>query len=92
MKVEERVVKLEQEVEKIKERNRRVEADKAWETSLFRTLTIAISTYVVVAVFLYLLGVESFLLSATVPALGFFLSTQSLPFIKNWWIKNRSTE
>lgn len=80
---------VEAEIEKIKERNRRVEADKAWETSLFRTVTISVLTYVVAAAFLYVVGVQQFLLSAVVPALGFFLSTQSLPAIKDWWLKNR---
>lgn len=84
------IPELEKEIVTIKERNRRVEADKAWETSLFRTLTISALTYVVVATFLYFLAIPNFWLSAMVPALGFFLSTQSLPFIKKWWIKRFS--
>lgn len=82
---------IEKEIELIKERNQRVEADKAWETSIFRTALIAVVTYVVVAVFLYVVGVQNFLLSALVPAIGFYLSTKSLPFVKDWWIKNRRT-
>jgi len=35
------------EIEKIKGRNRRVEADKAWETSLTRKILIAVLTYFV---------------------------------------------
>ncbi len=83
---------LEQEIEVIKERNRRVEKDKAWEMSIFRTVTVAVLTYTVVATFLYFLNVPNFLLSAVVPALGFFLSTQSLPFIKQWWLKNHHAD
>lgn len=79
---------IEKEIEDIKERNRKVEADKAWETSIFRTLLISVVTYIVVAVFLYFIGIQNFLVSALVPAIGFYLSTQSLPFIKDWWIKN----
>jgi hypothetical protein len=42
---------IESEIQKIKERNARVEADKAWETSKTRRLAIAVFTYIV-AVFL----------------------------------------
>lgn len=79
---------IEKEIELIKERNQKVEADKAWETSSFRTILIAVATYFVTAIFLYFVGVQNSLLSALVPAIGFYLSTQSLPFIKDWWIKN----
>ncbi len=79
---------IEKEIELIKERNRKVEMDKAWETSAFRTILITIVIYFVAAFFLYFVGVQNFLLSALVPAIGFYLSTQSLPFIKDWWIKN----
>ncbi len=81
--------KLEQEIETIKERNRRVEKDKAWETSWFRVFAICIITYVFAALFLFLIGSPNFLVSALVPVVGFFLSTQSLPFIKRWWLRNR---
>lgn len=80
--------KLEKEIAALKERNFRVEAEKAWETSTVRTLSITLITYVVAAAFLYLIGVRNFLLHAGVPAIGYYLSTQSLPFIKQWWIQN----
>lgn len=83
------VEKLEKEITALKERNFRVEADKAWETSSARTLTITLVTYGIAAAFLYVIGVKNFLLNACVPAIGYYLSTQSLPFIKRWWIKNR---
>lgn len=41
---------LEQEIEKIKERNKRVELDKIWETSWTRRICICILTYIVVIV------------------------------------------
>jgi hypothetical protein len=77
---------IQKEVEKIKERNKRVEADKAWETSLFRKLLITLFTYVITAIAFNLIGVENYLLSAIIPTTGYFISIQSLPFIKNWWI------
>ena len=39
---------LEKEIELIKMRNKRVEADKAWETSWTRKICIAVLTYLVV--------------------------------------------
>jgi hypothetical protein len=88
--MENKIDSLEQEVREIKERNLRVESDKAWETSLFRTLFISALTYIVASIVLYFLGSNSPLLNAFVPTVGYFLSTQSLPFIKKWWIRHRS--
>ena len=77
--------KLEEEIRALKDRNARVEAEKAWEVSGFRTMTIAAITYVVAAVILYSMGVKEFFLSAFVPTAGYILSIQSLPVIKKWW-------
>ena len=44
-------------VEKILERNKRVEADKAWETSNARRLIISLMTYAIVVIFLFLAGI-----------------------------------
>lgn len=77
---------LEKELELIKERNTRVEADKAWETSLSRKILILVTTYIVASLALYAIGVEDFYLGAIVPTLGFFLSTLSFPVAKRWWI------
>lgn len=81
------IKKLEDEIAVIKERNLRVEADKAWETSNFRIFSITIITYIVAALVLCLIGAKNFLLNALVPTAGFFLSVQSLPAVKRWWIK-----
>lgn len=78
---------LKKEIETIKERNLRVEADKAWETSNFRIFSITIIIYIIAAILLYSIGANNYLLGALVPAIGFFLSTQTLPAIKRWWIK-----
>jgi len=77
---------LEKEVNSIKERNERVELDKAWETSAFRIAVVLIMTYIITAVVFYFIGVKSYLLSALIPAVGYYVSTQSLPFIKRWWV------
>ncbi len=70
----------------IRERNGRVEADKAWETSLFRILSIAAITYVIASVVMWLIGSSAFYLNASVPVVGYLLSVQSLPAVKRWWI------
>jgi hypothetical protein len=80
---------FEKEILTIKERNNKVEADKAWETSLFRRITIALMTYVVIVLFFWIIEVQNFWLNALVPTAGFVFSTLSLPFIKKWWIKRR---
>jgi hypothetical protein len=86
---DDRLQRLEQELVLITQRNARVEADKAWELSGVRIGAICLLTYVVAAVFLYVIGTERFWLGAVVPTLGFFLSAQSLPAIKRWWIVSR---
>ncbi len=77
---------MEAELEKINERNRRVENDKAWETSVTRRSVIAGITYSIAALFMYRIGVVDPLINALVPTGGYLLSTLSLPFIKKWWI------
>lgn len=85
-----RIQKLEKEIEIIKARNLRVEADKAWETSYFRVLLISVIIYVIALKVMYFIGSENYFSNALVPAIGYFISVQSLPFIKKWWIKNYS--
>ncbi|KKR21741.1 MAG: hypothetical protein UT50_C0004G0044 [Candidatus Moranbacteria bacterium GW2011_GWA2_39_41] len=77
---------IEKEIEIIKERNGRVEADKAWETSWVRRLFIAVVTYGIALWWMTSIGEESAQLKAAVPTGGYILSTLSLPFIKKWWM------
>ena len=46
---------LEEEIKKIQERNKRVELDKAWETSWTRKICICILTYIVVVAYSYII-------------------------------------
>jgi len=77
---------MKEEIESIKERNKRVEADKAWETSKTRRVIIAILTYLIIVIFLFSINAPNPWLSAMVPVLGFILSTLTMPFLKNIWI------
>lgn len=78
---------LEQEINQIKARNAKVEADKAWETSIFRKALIAILTYAVIVIFFYFANLPKPFINAIVPTLGFLLSTLSVSFVKSIWIK-----
>ena len=80
---------LELELNKIKERNNKVETDKAWEVSLARRVILALLTYLSVAFYLRSINVPSPYLNAIVPSICFLLSTLTLPFFKRLWIKYR---
>ena len=81
---------VEEEILALKERNQRVEADKAWETSLFRKLLVAATTYLVASIALIAIGSPQYYLGAVVPTLGYLLSTLTFPAIKRWWIRNHA--
>lgn len=72
----------------IQERNARVEADKAWETSKTRRCLIAVMTYVIAFFYMYVLGVQYAALNALIPTGGFLLSTLSLRIAKKYWLEN----
>ncbi len=78
---------VENRVKKIEDRNKQVELNKAWETSMERKIIIAVLTYIVVLLFFKIAGVEKPLLNAIVPTLGFLLSTLSLSLFKKIWIR-----
>ena len=81
---------LEKEIELIKERNHRVERDKAWETSWVRRICIAVLTYLVVVCYNYgITKLDNVFLSSLVPVMGFLLSTLSLKLIRNIWEKGK---
>lgn len=78
---------LQKEISEIKKRNLRVEADKAWETSLFRKILITILTYIVIVIFFLVSGLPEPFTNAMVPTLGFVLSTLTVPIFKKYWVK-----
>lgn len=79
-------MEIEQEILKIKERNVRVEQDKAWERSWSRRLTIAVFTYIIAEAWLLIISEPNSWLKAFVPVVGYILSTLSLPPIKKFWV------
>ena len=81
---------LENEIEKIKERNKRVELDKAWETSWTRRICIMVLTYIVVVLYTFVIDkVSNIWLSSLVPVIGFTLSTLSLGLVRKIWEKSK---
>ena len=78
---------IEKEIELLKERNKRVESDKTWETSKTRRVLIALFTYLAIAFYLYVIGIPDAWLNAIVPAIAFLLSTLTLPFFKTLWFR-----
>ena len=73
-------------IEKLEARNKRVEADKAWETSWARKLAIMVLTYLVVVSYLHFVIHIDPWLNALVPVIGFALSTITISAFKSWWI------
>jgi hypothetical protein len=77
-------------VEKLESRNRRVEGDKAWETSWFRRISIMIMTYIVVVFYLrFVVHIDPWV-NALVPVIGFTFSTLTLSLLKQRWLDRRN--
>ena len=82
------MIDLEERIEKIEERNKRVEKDKAWETSWTRKMCIMILTYIVVVTYSFIIKkIDNVFLSSLVPVIGFLLSTLSLKAVRIYWEK-----
>ena len=61
---------LENEINNIKIRNKRVELDKKWETSWTRRICICILTYIVVVIYSYIVkNYNNIFLSSIVPVI-----------------------
>ena len=77
---------LEKELKEVKARNRRVEEDKAWETSFVRKILVAVLTYFVIVLFFYFAELPKPFVNSIVPAIAFLLSTLTLSFFKRIWL------
>lgn len=84
------VPSLDKRISAIERRNARVEADKAWETSLARRAALAFFTYIAVGAYLAAISVPDPWLNAIVPAVAFMLSTLTLPYLKEWWLARQN--
>ncbi len=71
----------------LEERNKRVEKDKEWEKSYTRRILLILFTYLAIGFYMQAININNAWLNAIVPAVGFLLSTLTLPFFKNLWLK-----
>jgi len=77
----------EEQIRSILERNKRVEADKAWEVSWYRKITLAIAIYIITAFFLWSIDIRPFWNQSLVPPGAYLFSTLSIPWLKKRWIE-----
>ncbi|MBS3113580.1 hypothetical protein J4448_00605 [Candidatus Woesearchaeota archaeon] len=78
---------LERRVKQIEERNKKVESEKAWEVSITRRVLLMLFTYLAIGFYLQAIKITQPWLNAIVPAVAFMLSTLTLPFFKEFWLK-----
>ncbi|MCF7917826.1 hypothetical protein K9L27_02380 [Candidatus Gracilibacteria bacterium] len=78
---------LETEIQKIIERNKRVEIDKKWEVSFVRRVLIVVITFGGAFLFLHIIEAENPILGACVPAGAYLLSTFSFYPLRKVWEK-----
>ena len=86
---------IEERLKIIEERNIRVEAEKAWETSWARRILLVLFTYITIGTYMWIIQVSRPWLNAIVPAIGFMISTLTMPFFKAMWLEqftNKTTE
>lgn len=77
---------IEKRIEAIERRNAKVEADKAWETSLARKVILLITTYLLISVYMTIINIEKPWLNAIIPSLGFLVSTLTIQRAKDIWL------
>ena len=78
---------LEEKIRKIEKRNKKVESDKAWETSITRRFLLMLFTYLTIGFYLQAINIFHPWLNSIVPTIAFMLSTLTLPLFKKLWIK-----
>lgn len=78
---------LQRQINDIRSRNARVDADKAWEVSRSRKIMIAFLTYIVIVIFFHSAQLPQPMVNAIVPTIGFLLSTITGNLIKKRWMK-----
>jgi hypothetical protein len=77
---------LEKRVAQLEARNRRVEADKAWETSWKRRFSIMILIYLTIVFYLHFVIHINPWINGLVPVIGYFISTLTITWLKKRFI------
>lgn len=78
---------IEERLQKMEVRNRKVESDKAWETSWTRRILLSLFTYLAISIYLWAVGIPDPWANAIVPATAFMISTFTMPFFRKLWIR-----
>lgn len=78
---------IEKDISEIKSRNKQVELEKQWETSITRRVLIIGFTYIALGLYMQAIDISDPWLNAIVPTVGFYLSTLSLPVFRKLWEK-----
>ncbi|MEK7140895.1 MAG: hypothetical protein AAB815_03880 [Patescibacteria group bacterium] len=78
---------LEQRVKELEERNKRVDAGKAWETSWTRRGLLSVFTYLTIGIYMWAIKIYHPWLNAIIPAVAFMISTLTIPYFKKLWLK-----
>jgi hypothetical protein len=81
---------VQKRIQAIEQRNKKVELDKAWETSWARTIILACLTYTTIVLFFLAAQLPKPFINSIVPTTGFVISTLSLPFFKKAWLNRRN--
>ena len=81
---------IEKRILAIEQRNKKVELDKSWETSIARKIIIIILTYIVIVLFFIFADLPNPYINSIVPTAAFVISTLSLLYFKKMWINSRS--
>jgi hypothetical protein len=92
MDISKRINNIEDRIKTIEDRNKRVEADKAWETSRARAIFIAVSTYLLIFVFMKLINDDHSFLNAFIASLGYLISNSTYGFLKKLWLARKNKE
>ena len=66
-----KIQRLEKRIVNIEQRNKRVEADKTWESSYTRRLLLLVFTYLTIGFYLQSIKIPQPWLNAIVPAVAF---------------------
>ena len=82
----EEIEEIKKKISLLEERNKRVEKDKEWEKSYTRRILLILFTYLAIGFYMQAININYAWLNAIVPAVGFLLSTLTLPFFKNLWL------
>ena len=80
---------IQREINKIQQRNVRVEIDKAWETSWTRRILVAVITYLLIVIFMFVAKLEKPFIGAIIPTVAYLLSMSTLPYFKNRWVDKK---